>query len=789
MNTSLSSSAPRPRSFGLAMTLFLTMLSQSLIPLLIFGGIGIWMIARTVDGMEQGMAGLRQQMSQDIVGASLQDEAQTAANSIDAYMRERMQLALVWANTPTLRDAARAGAVEAQRLGLPQLTEQQVEAKMAETRSLSPAPEVVEFLGDIAKVTPAFSEVFFTEAHGFAVAYTNKPSDFVQAGEDWYDAAWAKGSYIGEVAYDESSGVYSVELAVRIDDSDGAPLGVMKAVLDVRGIQELADQAAAEFPGGMVRLFTRDGYLIADTPSRHSPDSIMSDAGNLLTRQWSVARQIVDQRGIINGYLLDAQDPDGAPIAVGYASSAPGSDYNIPGFEGFSWYLVIEQPTSDAFAMLQGLNSQMGLIYDARAVVPVLIVVIAIVATGGTIAASLWTARRTVRPIAQLAAISQRISAGDLDVQVPSGHGNEIGDLQSAFGRMTERIRGMLASERHQRAHLEGTIADYLAFVGKVSAGNLSERLQFDGGPGAEHDSADPLTVLGRNLNEMTSSLQKMIVQTREAASSLSAASAEILASTTQQAAGASEQSAAIAQTTTTVDEVKAIAEQASSRAQDVANMSQRTLAVSRAGQKAMQDTIESMGQIRERVEGIAENILALSEQTQQIGEIINTVNAISAQSNMLALNASVEAARAGEHGKGFAIVAAEVRALAEQSRQATAQIKAILSEIQKATNATVMATEEGTKGVDHGVQLAAQAQQSIEQLAGVINESTQAAVQMVAGGRQQLAGVEQIAAAMRNINQATMQSLASTRQAEKAAQNLSALAHALKDTVERYRL
>ena len=166
-----------------------------------------------------------------------------------------------------------------------------------------------------------------------------------------------------------------------------------------------------------------------------------------------------------------------------------------------------------------------------------------------------------------------------------------------------------------------------------------------------------------------------------------------------------------------------------------------------RTGQSAVQETIESMAMIKERVEGIAENILALSDQTQQIGEIIATVNEIASQSNMLALNASVEAARAGEHGKGFAVVAMEVRNLAEQSRQATAQVKAILSEIQKATNSTVMATEEGTKGVERGVQLAAQAREAIEQLAAVINESAQIATQVVAGGRQQQTGVEQIAA------------------------------------------
>jgi methyl-accepting chemotaxis protein len=293
---------------------------------------------------------------------------------------------------------------------------------------------------------------------------------------------------------------------------------------------------------------------------------------------------------------------------------------------------------------------------------------------------------------------------------------------------------------------------------------------------------------LKNNLNRMSDRLREMLSSISEVSNNLGSATAEILAATTQQASGASEQSAAIAQTTTTVEEVKASAEQASMRAQDVATASQRTIEVARGGQTSVQATIESMGMIKERVEGISENLLALSDQTQQIGEIISTVNEIASQSNMLALNASVEAARAGEHGKGFAVVATEVRSLAEQSRQATEQIKAILSEIQKATNSTVMATEEGVKGVDRGVQLSSQSRESIEQLSAVINESAQVAAQVVASGQQQQTGIDQISLAMQNINQVTMQSLASTRQTEKSAQNLNELARKMNEILVQYR-
>ncbi|MEJ2210358.1 MAG: methyl-accepting chemotaxis protein [Anaerolineae bacterium] len=286
---------------------------------------------------------------------------------------------------------------------------------------------------------------------------------------------------------------------------------------------------------------------------------------------------------------------------------------------------------------------------------------------------------------------------------------------------------------------------------------------------------------------EQRENLQRILARVHDAATNLGSAAAEILAATTQQVTGAHAQSTALSQTTTTVDEVRVITDQSVDRAQELADTARHTVEVSRAGQASVEETVSGMSRIKEQVEGIAHNILALSAQTQQIGEIITTVSDLASQSNMLALNAAVEAARAGDQGKGFAVVAQEVRSLAEQSKRATAQVRGLLEEIQARTNATVMATEEGTKRVDEGVQLVAQTGQVIMRLAEVIDESAQAAMQMVAGGRQQATGVEQIGLAMGTIHQATDQSLASTRQAERAAQDLNDLARQLMETVQEF--
>lgn len=180
---------------------------------------------------------------------------------------------------------------------------------------------------------------------------------------------------------------------------------------------------------------------------------------------------------------------------------------------------------------------------------------------------------------------------------------------------------------------------------------------------------------------------------------------------------------------------------------------------------------------------------MRLSEQSQAIGEIIATVNDLAEQSNLLAVNAAIEAARAGEQGKGFAVVAQEVKSLAEQSKHATAQVRTILGDIQKATSAAVLATEQGNKAVEAGVKQSAEAGESIRLLTDSVTEGAQAAVQIAASSQQQMVGMDQVALAMENIKQASIQNVSGTKQAEAAAESLHELGQKLKQLAEQYKV
>ena len=320
-----------------------------------------------------------------------------------------------------------------------------------------------------------------------------------------------------------------------------------------------------------------------------------------------------------------------------------------------------------------------------------------------------------------------------------------------------------------------------LGVAERVAAGDLAVNV-------AAGERADEVGALMRAFGAMLDSLRRMTRDLHGGVNVLSSASSEILATTTQVAAGSAETATAVSQTTATVEEVKQTAQVASQKAKYVSESAQKASSVAQAGRRSVEETIQGMSRIQEQMGSIAEAIVRLSEQSQAIGEIIATVNDLAEQSNLLAVNAAIEAAKAGEQGKGFAVVAQEVKSLAEQSKQATGQVRAILNDIQRATSAAVLATEQGSKVVDAGAQKSQESGEAIRQLSESVTESAQAAVQIAASSQQQLAGMDQVALAMEGIKQASAQNVASTQQVEAAAQRLNELGQQLIRVVEQHR-
>lgn len=376
--------------------------------------------------------------------------------------------------------------------------------------------------------------------------------------------------------------------------------------------------------------------------------------------------------------------------------------------------------------------------------------------------AGILLSRHIATPLKEVTDIAERITKGDLSVNIErSSRTDEVGTLLNTFSSMVK------------------TLQDLAGGATQIAAGDLKVKIK----PQSEKD------VLGNAFAAMTQNLSEITREISLSVNILPASTSEILTATTQVAASSIETATAVSQTTSTVEEVKQAAQMSAEKARYVSDSAQKVAKFSQSGRKSVQQSIEAMQRIQEQMESIAESIVKLSEQGQAIGEIIATVNDLAEQSNLLAVNAAIEAAKAGDQGKGFAVVAQEVKSLALQSKQATSQVRTILGDIQKATTSAVLATEQGNKTVEAGVQLSGEMGDSINALGDSIDEAARAATQIAVSAQQQLVGMDQVAIAMQNIKQASEQTVASTRETEAAAKSLHELGQKLQQLSIQYQV
>ncbi len=377
-------------------------------------------------------------------------------------------------------------------------------------------------------------------------------------------------------------------------------------------------------------------------------------------------------------------------------------------------------------------------------------------------AVAMMVSRDIAKPLREMSQAAEKIREGNLSVSVPGeGRSDEVGALGQALNAMIAALR--------QSAEIAERVAD----------GDLTVQVR----PQSERD------VLGHALHRMVENLRVMLSDLGKASSLLSASASQIAAAAVQMAAGAAQTSTAVVETTATVGEIRQTAQVASQEAEFVAKRAQDAAQTAQQGREATDAAGVGMNRIREQMDSIANSMVRLSEQSQAIGEIIASVDDLTQQSNLLAVNAAIEAAKAGERGKGFAVVAQEVKSLSEQSKQATTQVRTILNDIQKATGAAVMATEQGAKSVESGVLQSTQAGGSIRILEQSVTEAAQSASQISIASQEQLIGMEQVAQAMDSIKKASVQNVDSARGLEDSARELTALGGRLQVQIERYRV
>ena len=261
--------------------------------------------------------------------------------------------------------------------------------------------------------------------------------------------------------------------------------------------------------------------------------------------------------------------------------------------------------------------------------------------------------------------------------------------------------------------------------------------------------------------------------------------SSELQTAANQQVTGAKEQATAMNEITTTINELLATSKQIAESAQRVAHIAEDTAKAARAGDQTVVRTNDSIGSIKRQVDLIVTHMLDLGKKSQQIGGILEIINELAEQTNILAINATIEAAGAGEAGKRFAVVADEIRKLADRVGSSTKEIRELIDEIRAAVNTTVMTTEGGTKAVDAGARQFSDVATAFKEIASLVGTTTEAAREIELSTKQQSTAVEQVNVAVANVAQAARETEASSSQTFQTATQLSGLSRDLMNLIQ----
>lgn len=291
------------------------------------------------------------------------------------------------------------------------------------------------------------------------------------------------------------------------------------------------------------------------------------------------------------------------------------------------------------------------------------------------------------------------------------------------------------------------------------------------------------------SINKLGDSVGRILREVSEAVHATASASNQISSSTEELAAGAQEQSAQTGEIASAVNQMTATIVQTTRHAGEAASTAKQAGDNAKKGGEAVEKTIEGINKVAKVVTRAAGVVDELGKGSEQIGEIVQVIDDIADQTNLLALNAAIEAARAGEQGRGFAVVADEVRKLAERTTKATKEIANMIKKIQVDTKEAVTSMNEGTKEVEVGITLAQAAGESLQQIIEGVVKVSDIINQVAAASEEQSSAAEQISKNIESITNVTHETASGTQQIARAAEDLNRLTNNLQDLIQQFKV
>ncbi len=422
-----------------------------------------------------------------------------------------------------------------------------------------------------------------------------------------------------------------------------------------------------------------------------------------------------------------------------------------------------------------------------------------ILALGAALFVLLVVSKNIAEPVRALAKGAVDVVRGNLEVSIDIRTKNELGVLARNFNMMVasihtglealqqekesveNKVRTAVRDAEEQREYLSNSVDTMLAVMQEFAAGDLTVRLV--------PERKDAIGELYEGFNQAVDNIRQMMLQVTQAVQTTAAAASEISAATEELSASANEQKLQTREVAMEVAQVASATGQSATSAQTARTIAEASGQAAEEGGEIVTQTVTKIERIAVVVQTSAQTVEQLGHSSQEIGEILGVINKIADQTNLLALNAAIEAARAGEHGRGFAVVADEVRLLAEGTGKATKQIAAIIHRIQAETQNAVKTIQSGKGEVQIGIELARKANTALHDILSSSQKVSDVVQNIVVASQEQADTSVHTAERIQQMLFSTNEAANGIAQIARSATNLNTLTQDLRDLVSRFQL